>query len=234
MRVTSDDLLRDIPGAPPVSTPPVFPTFDEYCDNFGFSWIKAPLELDQGSGGNNSRLGHSPDGKESDNTTVHEAGKKSMQEQEQRGVGGQLQACPYQQQLEADSVFHNPVALDLMLKAYSLPPHLSFTVHPLTSPELTTLTQGSSADGGGGGGDKWDYFSLQERRHDFMSEEFTEKVNGGILIIMRYINIYSMQPNLTVLYLKCVSVSVLFNPLGNTKNGCSYPCDPSRPISTTH
>jgi hypothetical protein len=141
--------LMDLPR-PPSSwpAPSFFPSFDEDCDNFGFSWVTlnpcgdAEIECENGSrGGDDGGV---------DGTC--------------RGSGGGQKPLTFQERLQADSVFHNPAALDLMLEAYAVPSHLSFAA-PLAPAHAQQVEEGG-----------WDYKTLQWRRHDYMSEEFTEKV----------------------------------------------------------
>jgi hypothetical protein len=97
----------------------------------------------------------------------------------------------FEEKLLADIVFHNPAALELMLGAYGVPPHLSFTA---SSSGSSSAGKQCRSDGNNSSTDEvkeakeevekeeeeaddWDYLWLQERRHRYMSEEFLEKVS---------------------------------------------------------
>jgi hypothetical protein len=102
----------------------------------------------------------------------------------------------FEEKLLADIVFHNPAALELMLGAYGVPPHLSFTASPSSSSSASASSSAGKqcrSDGISSStnevkeakeevekeeeADDWDYLWLQERRHRYMSEEFLEKVS---------------------------------------------------------
>ena len=157
-----DAPLVQLPRRPPSShtTSSIFPNFDEKCDNYGFSWVTLEKNEDM----------------------------DLVEDDKEGGDGGSStrKSQSYKERLQADSVFHNPAALELMLSAYAIPPHCSFTTHMIS---LKNSNDSSITNGKGnsiGEEEEWDYLTLRNSRHFHMSEEYTERV----LLFVANCNVY--------------------------------------------